>query len=169
MDLNDIPLLKEKVDTSRYEAADRKIRHIFKGASIELVAMVINFAHSRELGVPGDHNRGWEKRKAALDNLLYGGYVELLYGHWHDKAGKNGRCRIYRCTNLFDKMFSFRLPLRLVVAPSYLSKAGEQPPLSHDRIKVNSIATFSSGGGSWDSCRLAARRPLVQIQPPLPK
>ena len=79
MDLNDIPLFIENVDIDRYRAADRKIRHVFNGASTELVAMVINFAHSRDLGVPSYHrSKGWDRRNAALDKLLAGGYVETL-------------------------------------------------------------------------------------------
>ena len=56
MELSDTPLFIENVDVSRYRAADRKIRHVFNRASLLLVAMVINFAHSRDLAVPGGHS-----------------------------------------------------------------------------------------------------------------
>jgi hypothetical protein len=61
MERNEIPLFIENVDISRYAAAARKIRHIFNLASVQLVAMVINFAHSGELGIPGSHGRGGKK------------------------------------------------------------------------------------------------------------
>jgi hypothetical protein len=144
MELSDTPLFVESVDVSRYRAADRKVRHVFRGASPALVAMVINFAHSGDLAIPGSHKgRGWHRRKAALDRLMSGGYVESLYGHWHDMAGGKGRCRIYRRTGLFGQTFRFRLPPRLIVIPSVLLKHSEAPP-AHNRKKVNSIPALST-------------------------
>jgi len=52
VELNDIPLLIENADISRYKAADRKIRHVFPRANAELVAMVINFATSHDFDLP---------------------------------------------------------------------------------------------------------------------
>ena len=145
MERNDIPLLIESVDISRYKAADRKIRHVFNGASAELVAMVINFAHSRELGVPGAHDRkGWNRRAAALKALMDGGYVAQLYGHWHDMTGGRGRCSTYRRTGLFERTFRFKLPPRLVVTSSALSSTYEPPPVAHNRRKVNSLPALSA-------------------------
>jgi hypothetical protein len=144
MERNEIPLFIENVDISRYAVAARKIRHIFNLASVQLVAMVINFAHSGEVGIPGSHGKGWEKREAALDALLEGGYVEPLYGHWHDMTGGRGRCRTYRRTSLFEQTFRFRLPARLVVAPSALTSTYEDRPIAHNRIKVNSIPALST-------------------------
>jgi len=63
MELDKIPLLIEGVDISRYRAAERKIRHVVNGASAELVAMVINFAHSRDLG--GDSALIWRTLRRA--------------------------------------------------------------------------------------------------------
>jgi hypothetical protein len=155
MELTDIPMLIENVDTSRYRAADRKIRHVFNGASAELVAMAINFARSAELGVPGGHGRGWEKRKAALGALLEGGYVEPLYGHWHDMTGGRGRCRTYRRTGLFKRTFSFRLPPRLAVTPSSLLSTYEDRPMAHNRIKVNSIPALSTYANLMEGVELS--------------
>jgi hypothetical protein len=144
VELSDTPLFIENIDVSRYRAADRKIRHIFNRASAVLVAMVINFAHSRDLAVPGGHGgRGWHRRKAALDALLAGGYVKSLYAHWHDMAGGKGRCRIYRCTSLFKQTFRFRLPSRLIIIPSVLIKH-KDAPLAHNRKNMNSIPALSS-------------------------
>jgi hypothetical protein len=144
MELSDTPLFIENIDVTRYRAADRKVRHVFKGASAVLVAMVVNFAHSGDLAVPGSHKgRGWHRRRAALDRLLEGGYVESLYGHWHDVAGGRGRCRVYRRTGLFERTFRFRLPPRLVVTPSVLLKHREAPS-AHNRKKVNSIPALSA-------------------------
>jgi hypothetical protein len=144
VELSDTPLFIENIDVSRYRAADRKVRHIFKGADPVLVAMVVNFAHSGDLAVPGSHKgRGWHRRKEALDRLLEGGYVESLYGHWHDMAGGRGRCRVYRRTGLFERTFRFRLPPRLVVIPSVLLKHRDEPS-AHNRKKVNSIPALSA-------------------------
>jgi hypothetical protein len=144
MELSNIPLFVESIDVSRYRAADRKVRHVFRGASAVLVAMVVNFAHSGELAVPGGHKgRGWHRRKAALDRLLENGYIEPLYGHWHDVAGGKGRCRVYRRTPLFEGTFRLRLPPRLVVTPSVLLKHREAPS-AHNRKKVNSIPALST-------------------------
>lgn len=145
MELNEIPLLIENVDIGRYRAADRKIRHVFNGAGAELVAMVINFAHSGDLGVPSAHERkGWSRRAAALKTLLDGGYVKPLYGHWHDMAGGKGRCRTYRRTGLFEETFRLRLPSRLIVSSSVLLATGEPRPIAHNRKKVNSIPALST-------------------------
>lgn len=81
-----ITLLIEDVDISHYKAADRKIRHVFNGAIRELLAMVINFAHTRDLGVPGDHSRkGWDRRAAcaeyAAERRLRGATLRALARH----------------------------------------------------------------------------------------
>jgi hypothetical protein len=145
MELSDTPLFIESIDVTRYRAADRKVRHVFKGASAVLVAMVVNFAHSGDLAVPGSHKgRGWHRRKAALDRLMLGGYVEPLYGHWHDMAGGRGRCRVYRRTDLFERTFRFRLPPRLVVIPLALTTRHRDAPSAHNRKKVNSIPALSA-------------------------
>jgi hypothetical protein len=145
MNNRETPLFIDHVDLTHYRAAERKIRRVFNGASEELVGMVINFAHSRDVGVPSAHDRkGWDRRAAALKTLLEGGYVEPLYGHWHDTAGGRGRCRTYRCTGLFERTFRFRLPPRLIVASSVLSSTYEQLPIAHNRKKVNSIPALST-------------------------
>lgn len=93
MELNEIPLLIENVDISCYRAADRKIRHVFNGASEELVAMVINFAHSRDLGVPGSHDRRrWDLEGGGAEDAagwqLLGVPLRSLarYGRWEGEV-----------------------------------------------------------------------------------
>ena len=109
-----------------------------------LAAMVINFAHSRDLGVPSDHGRKeWDRRAAALKALLEGGYLEPLTGTgmiWDAR----GRCSTYYRTALFEQTFRFRIPPRLIVTPSSLLVADEPMPIAHNRRKVNSIPALST-------------------------
>ena len=96
MERSEVPLLIENVDIDRYKAADRKIRHALPKSTPQLGAMVINFAHSRDLGVPsGSRQEGMgQEGGAALKALFEGGYLEPLYGHWHDMGGGRGRCAV---------------------------------------------------------------------------
>jgi hypothetical protein len=107
--------------------------------------MVIKFAHSRDLGVPSDHGRKeWDRRAAARKALLEGGYLEPLYGHWHDMGDGSDRCSTYCRAALFEQTFRFRLPSRLIVTPSSLLVADEPMPIAHNRRKVNSIPALST-------------------------
>jgi hypothetical protein len=146
MDQNPGALFIESVDIGCYKAADRKIRRVFPRANPVLVAMVINFAHFRDLAVPiGHRGKGWREREQALAALLDGGYAVLLQDYWHDMEGGAGRCRTYRRTALFDKVFRFRLKwLRPLVPDHILSEPLEPEPPTHNETKMNLIPALST-------------------------
>lgn len=167
MDLDQIPLLVRDIDLNSYGAAHRPIRSAFNGSSRELEAMVINFAHSPQVAVPASHKPGWRRWEDALDRLLDGGYVEPLHGAWHDMAGEKGRCASYVRTELFERTFRFRVPVKPVVTKSSLVTEEKHmcSTLYHNRTKLNSIPALSTYAKLIEGVELSLSIEGAQVRP----